>query len=126
MDQGKENARLNITESDHGSRFQKNRHYLLLSTTPRAEDLRQRFRDTGAKEMTREEILRKILAFLDEKSAAADQPISDSELLDSLTVLEMVMFLEQEFGLTFNQADLEALRAPESIADLIVRKQSDS
>ena len=80
--------------------------------------------------MTKEEILKKVLTFLAEQSIvdsaeiSPDQPLSNTVLIDSLTVLETVMFLESEFGLQLDRADLDAIRSPESIVELILRKQA--
>ena len=80
--------------------------------------------------MTREEILDQVLAFLseqfpsDEARFDSTTRISDTILVSSLEMLEIVIFLEEEFGLTLSRRDLQHIDTPESITELILTKRS--
>jgi acyl carrier protein len=79
--------------------------------------------------MTREENRQKLLAFLETISRPDVVPSSMAEsedlvaagLVDSLAVLQIVMFLEEEFDFDFaaSGTDPGRLRSVESILDLI-------
>lgn len=79
-------------------------------------------------EMDQQEILQKVLDFLsrqhpsEKMSIDASTRLSETTLIDSLDVLEVVMFLEEDFGLTLNRADLQYIQTPESITALILNK----
>lgn len=83
-------------------------------------------------EMERQEILQKVLAFLsqkhanDETSFVASTRLSETGLIDSFAVLEVVMFLEENYGLTLSRADLKYIETPETITTLILNKQAMS
>ncbi len=80
--------------------------------------------------MEREQILEKVLAFLaegspDENTAfSASTPLRDGVVIDSLDFVEVIMFLERDFGLTLDPGDLDHLETPAAITELIVRKHS--
>ncbi len=77
----------------------------------------------------REQILEKVLAFLaegspDDKTAfTASTPLRDGVVIDSLDFVEVIMFLEREFGLSLDPGDLDQLETPAAVTQLIVRKQ---
>ena len=81
--------------------------------------------------MERGEILERVIAFLsgrfEDRGAkiAETTALGDTVMLDSMATLEVVMFLEEEFGLNLERADLDALATPASITDLILRKQQN-
>jgi acyl carrier protein len=82
--------------------------------------------------MEQEEILQRVLRFVAEQfpnEAVELTPttrISETALIDSLSVLEVVMFLEDEFGLELERADLRSVDTPESITRLILDKRKDA
>ena len=81
--------------------------------------------------MERREILEQVLNFLSGRfedsgaEIAETTAFGDTVILDSLATLEVVMFLEEEFNLNLERADLDALTTPASITDLILRKQQN-
>jgi acyl carrier protein len=83
-------------------------------------------------ELERQQILQKVLAFLSQKHASdetsfdASTRLSETGLIDSFAVLEVVMFLEEDFGLTLSRADLQYIETPETITTLILNKQAVS
>jgi acyl carrier protein len=78
--------------------------------------------------VTPEETLEKVLAFLREKfpsvagGLTASTNLRKSVLLDSLAIMEVVMFLEESFDLSLERADLGQFDTPQAIADLVLRK----
>ena len=78
------------------------------------------------KAMTYEEVLEKIIEYFAElqrgqgSTITGSTRLSDSVLIDSLTTLRVVLFLETEFGLSLERADLDRIDTPDSIARLIV------
>ena len=78
----------------------------------------------------RQRILDQVLVFLTEQFAGDDAEFdastrfSEGNLVTSLEVLEVVMFLEKDFGLTLTHADLQYIETAESITDLILSKSS--
>jgi acyl carrier protein len=64
--------------------------------------------------MQRSEISKRILAFLREKHSREGLALTEETdllkewFLDSLAVVETVVFLEQDFGLSLNSADISA------------------
>jgi len=77
--------------------------------------------------MDGQEVLQRVLGFLAERfpSEAELTPstsLGNAIVIDSLATLEIVMFLEQEYGLSLDQADLEFLDTPARITELILRK----
>ena len=79
--------------------------------------------------MERGEVVKQVLAFLGDRfgdrreGISADSRLSETMMIDSLATLEIVMFIEEQHGLTLERADLDRLTTPGSIADLIVEKQ---
>lgn len=66
--------------------------------------------------------------FTDDASALADnQSFLDSGIIDSMGVMEIVLFVEQEFGITIEDADItpENLDNLDSICALIQRKNPE-
>ena len=82
--------------------------------------------------MTADEILDRVLAFFTERfpkearGLTASTDLKQRLLLDSLAIVEVVMFLEASFDLTLDRSDLAAFGSPQAIADLVVRKQQRS
>jgi acyl-CoA synthetase (AMP-forming)/AMP-acid ligase II/acyl carrier protein len=82
-------------------------------------------------ETQREHILDTLLSRLGERRVGGPGPLSASSelsetlLLDSLAVLEIVFVVEQEFGISLKRGDLDHFDTPSNIADLIARKLSD-
>ena len=82
--------------------------------------------------MTDRKTLGRVLAFLTAKFPGQGEELTGSTdlrktiLLDSLAVMEVMMFIEQEFHLTLDRRDLDEFGTPQTIADLILRKQSHS
>ncbi len=82
--------------------------------------------------MTREEVLQRVMEYFADQgairddAASPDTPLSDTLLIDSLMVLETVMFLEQEFDLQLERSDLGEITSPEAVVELILRKTSKS
>ncbi len=80
--------------------------------------------------MEKQEILQQVLSGLAERFPTGDTPLtpstrlSDTVMFDSLTVLEVIMFLEESFGLHLTTSDLDDIETPERIAELIERKCS--
>jgi acyl carrier protein len=78
--------------------------------------------------MDRQAVLDKLLAFfadrVPEESAAVSEatPLRDVVLLDSLAFIEAIMFLEEEFELSVERADLDRFDTPAGMADLILEK----
>ena len=78
--------------------------------------------------MSDETVLQRVLSFLAERfpdraeTLAPSTPLHSEVLLDSLAVMEVVLFLEKEFDLRLERADMDAFGTPESIADLIRRR----
>ncbi len=80
------------------------------------------------------EVLPGLIDFLERTFPEAPRPLApntslpNSVLDDSLSYLEVVMFLEKEFGLSFEARDLEgaAFETPSAIADLAKRKLRES
>lgn len=79
--------------------------------------------------MTEADVLQRVLRFLSEKfpeyadDLSPSSPLQETVLLDSLATLEVVVFLEQDFGLRVERSDLDRFRTPQGIADLIMSKQ---
>ena len=82
--------------------------------------------------MEREKILERVIERLSElfpddgEELSASTPLSETALLDSFAVLEVVMFLETEFDLNLDRSDLDSLDTAGNIVDLIIRKQSST
>ena len=76
------------------------------------------------------EVLEQVLAFLSERFPDAEKPfdastrLSDSALISSIEVLEVVMFLEEQFNLDLVRSDLQYIQTPETITELILSKGS--
>ena len=77
------------------------------------------------KTMVKAFILKEFLPGESPENLADETELLDSGILDSLATLEVVMFLEEEFDLNLERADLDALATPGSITDLILRKQQN-
>ena len=81
--------------------------------------------------MENEEILARVLSclserFPDEKSAlTASTRLSDTVLLDSIKVLQVIMALEADFGISFDRSDLDYLDTPSNIAELVQKKKNE-
>lgn len=79
--------------------------------------------------MENEEILERVLACLNERfpdqdtTLTASSKLSETLLLDSFLVLQVIMFLEKDFGLSFDRSDLDYLDSPASIVELIRKKK---
>jgi acyl carrier protein len=81
-----------------------------------------------------EPVLARLIDFLERTFPQAPRPLSagttlpDAVLADSLSYLEVVMFLETEFDLSFEPRDLEgtSFETPQAIAALVERKLMDS
>ena len=79
--------------------------------------------------MTYEEVLERIIGFFAELPASQGRTVtgstrlSDGVLIDSLIMLQVILFLETEFGLSLERADLDRIETPDSIARLIVGKK---
>jgi acyl carrier protein len=79
--------------------------------------------------MERGEVVEQVLVFLGKRfgegpeGIAADARLSETMMLDSLATLEIVIFIEEQYGLTLERADLDRLTTPGGIADLILEKQ---
>ena len=77
-----------------------------------------------------DDILKRVLRFLSGKfpdlAAELDAEIDlrKTALLDSLAIMEIVVFLEQDFGLNVERSDLDHFETPRTIADLIHQKQT--
>ena len=80
--------------------------------------------------MENKEILERVLACLNERFPNDGTPLnastqlSETVLLDSFTVLQVIMSLEEDFGISFDRSDLDYLDTPANIAELIISKQS--
>lgn len=80
--------------------------------------------------MTEDEALERILGFLAEKfpgqaeGVTAGTDLGNSILLDSLSAMEVVMYIEQAFDLDLERGDLDQFTTPENIARMIARKRS--
>ena len=48
---------------------------------------------------------------------------SDSNLWDSLKMVEIVFALEDEFGIMFEQEEIAEMKTPESIVECVEKKQ---
>ena len=78
--------------------------------------------------MTKPPVIDRVMARLSERRSEDDPalspttPLVESGFIDSFAVLEMVMQLEEDFGVSFERADLDLLKTPQSIADLIAAK----
>ena len=71
-------------------------------------------------------ILETYLFTTDEAALANDDSFLDKGIIDSTGILELVMFLEQEFGLTVDDEELlpENLDSIDHLVQFIERKQS--
>ena len=80
--------------------------------------------------MTQDEALNRVLAFLSDKfpgqinKLTPSTDLGDDVLMDSLSAMELVLFIEQDFGIDLERSDLDHFTTPESIARLIQRKRS--
>lgn len=83
--------------------------------------------------MEYKDILTQVLTFLgnlnsdkSDKNASlsASTQLSETALIDSLSVIQIVMFIEKEFNLAVDRKDLDYIDTPENIAKLILRKSS--
>lgn len=74
----------------------------------------------------RKYILETYLFTTDEAALANDDSFLDKGIIDSTGILELVMFLEQEFGLTVDDEELlpENLDSIDHLVQFIERKQS--
>jgi acyl carrier protein len=81
--------------------------------------------------MERQEVLERVLTFLSglfgdkEAGIAESTRLGDTVMLDSLATMEVVMFLEEQFELSLDRADLDQLTTPAGITDLILRKRQN-
>ena len=79
--------------------------------------------------MTYEEVLERIIGFFAElpgsqgRTVTGSTRLSDGVLIDSLIMLQVILFLETEFGLSLERADLDRIETPDSIARLIVGRE---
>ncbi len=71
------------------------------------------------------QFLRNTFELTDPSALSDATSLLDSGLIDSMGVLELVMFLESEFGISLNDDEVvaENLDTIERIADFVVRKQ---
>ena len=69
-------------------------------------------------------ILNHIVRDTDADSLSADTPLEDSGILDSLSVLKLVAFLEEKFDIEFTAADADAggFSSIRSVARMVERK----
>ena len=80
--------------------------------------------------MDYEQVLDRVIGFLAElprsqgKTITGSTPLSEDVFVDSLTMLQVILFLETEFGLTLDRSDLDHIDTPASVAELIVGKNS--
>jgi len=78
--------------------------------------------------MEQQIVLDRVLAFLGKRFPRAEAisdttRLADSGMMDSLVVLELVMFVEEEFGLQVERGDLDRFDTAANITDLVVSKQ---
>ena len=80
------------------------------------------------RETLRAYILENFLPGEDAKNLTDDTELKESGILDSLSTLKLVTFLEEQFGVEFEADDLEAgnLSTIESIERLVQSKQARS
>ena len=80
------------------------------------------------RETLRTYILENFLPGEDSKNLTDQTELKESGILDSLSTLKLVTFLEEEFGVEFEADDLEAgnLSSIESIERLVQSKQGRS
>jgi acyl carrier protein len=80
------------------------------------------------RETLRAYILENFLPGEDAKNLTDDTELKESGILDSLSTLKLVTFLEEQFGVEFEADDLEAgnLSTIESIERLVQSKQGRS
>ena len=71
-------------------------------------------------------ILREFLAGEDPNELSAHTPLITGGILDSITTLKMVTFLEDRFGITIDahEAGVENLDSIDQIAALVARKRN--
>jgi len=80
--------------------------------------------------MVPQRALQQVLAFFKEQFPDASADLNASSnlqktiLLDSLATMEVIMFIEEAFGVSLERADLDHFETPQTIADLIERKQT--
>ena len=78
--------------------------------------------------MEHQQVVERVIGFLaalprsQGKTITGATPLSDNVLVDSLTMLQMILFLEEEFGLSLDRSDLDHIETPASVADLVVGK----
>lgn len=76
--------------------------------------------------MEHQEVLERVIRFLGElprsqgKTIDGTTPLSETVLVDSLTMLQVILFLESEFDLRLERGDLDHIDTPAHIADLVV------
>ena len=83
--------------------------------------------------MTQDQIIEKIAAYLVQETAfagitappEADEALIEGGLLDSLGILSLIAFLEQEFDLVFDEEDISAehFATLRTMADLVHQKR---
>lgn len=81
---------------------------------------------TGTASATPEDVEKELLGFLADRvgtSVAADQDIFDSGLVTSMFAMELVVHLEQTYGIAVAGPDLrlDNFRTPRSMAALVTR-----
>ena len=75
------------------------------------------------KELVRSFLIREFFRSEDHDSLSAEQPLVTSGLLDSVATLKLVLFLEEQFGIMIDTADiadgqLDTLNSIESLVQL--------
>ena len=78
--------------------------------------------------MNQVQINERVLTLLNKNLAEGREPLkldtslSETVLLESVMVLEIVMLLEEEFDIDIDRGDLDSFGTPASIAELAARK----
>jgi len=78
--------------------------------------------------MERSDALKKVLAYFHENHPDIEideaTDLENSVFEDSITLVEVITFLEDDFGLSLERKDLGAFETAGGIADLVIRKQA--
>ena len=78
--------------------------------------------------MEYEQVLTKVIGFFAElpksrgKTITETTRLSENVLVDSLTMLQVILFLETDFGLSLERSDLDLIDTPASVAHLILAR----
>lgn len=82
----------------------------------------------GGKSMDRKAVLEKVTKIISEKLGVSEKQITETSKLmddlnaDSLDLVDLVMAVEEEFGVKINDSDLEKISTVRDVVDYIVSK----